>query len=65
MVHTVENGCLVLRNMSVAEVILQCREAGEGVLARVSLLLPETDSFVGPQYLRVRMLLLNLGGRTI
>lgn len=47
-----------------AEVVLQRREAGEGVLTRVSLLFAEADSFVRPQYLRAGKLL-NLGGRAV
>lgn len=64
MVHAVENGCLVFGELPVAEVVLQRREAGEGVLTRVSLLLAEADSFVRPQYLRAGKVL-NLGGRAI
>lgn len=64
VVHAVENGCLVFGELPVAEVILQRREAGEGVLTRVSLLLAEADSFVRPQYLRAGKVL-NLGGRAI
>lgn len=46
VVHAVENGCLVFGELPVAEVVLQRREPGEGVLTRVSLLLAEADSFV-------------------
>jgi len=64
VVHTVEDGCLVLGELPVAEVVLQRREAGKGVLTRVSLLLAEADSLVRPQYLRAGRVL-NLGGRAI
>lgn len=64
MVHAVENGCLVFGELPVAEVVLQRREAGEGVLTRMSLLLAEADSFVRPQYLRAGKVL-NLGGRAV
>lgn len=64
MVHAVEDGCLVLGELAVAEVVLERREAGEGVLTRVSLLLAEADSFVRPQYLRAGKVL-NLGGRAV
>lgn len=64
VVHAVEDGCLVFGELPVAEVILQRREAGEGVLTRVSLLLAEADSFVRRQYLRAGKVL-NLGGRAI
>lgn len=64
MVHAVEDGCLVFGELPVAEVVLERREAGEGVLTRVSLLLAEADSFVRPQYLRAGKVL-NLGGRAV
>lgn len=64
VVHAVEDGCLVFGELPVAEVVLERREAGEGVLTRVSLLLAEADSFVRPQYLRAGKVL-NLGGRAV
>jgi len=64
VVHAVENGCLVFGELPVAEVVLQRREAGEGVLTRMSLLLAEADSFVRRQYLRAGKVL-NLGGRAV
>lgn len=60
MIHAVENRLLVFWKLAVAQVW----EAGKGVWPRMSLLLSETDSFIGPQNLRVWKLL-SLGGRTI
>lgn len=60
MIHAVEDRRLVFWKLTVVQV----RKPSKGVRTRVSLLLSEADSFVGPQNLRVGKLL-SLGGRTV